>query len=233
MTEPSATSLSATIVGATGLVGRECVLAFAAHPRVERVTAVVRRPLPPALRVARVTECDVDFDHLARRAECFAATHIVCALGTTIRQAGSQERFRQVDHDYALATARIGLERGARHFLLVSSIGASPDSRVFYSRVKGEVERDVSALGYRSVTIARPSLLDGDREERRLGERIARWIAWLAPPSYRPVPARAVAAALLRAAVEDRPGVRILESREMRLGTTGVTIQSRARVEST
>lgn len=216
MTTRSATSLSAVIVGASGLVGRECVRAFAAHHRVEHVTAIVRRPLPAALRVPRVAECVVDFDRLDLQAECFAATHVVCALGTTIRSAGSQERFRQVDHDYVLAAARIGLERGARHFLLVSALGASPDSRVFYSRVKGEVERDVLALGYPSVTIARPSLLAGDREERRLGERIATIIAYVAPPSFRPVPAHAVAAALVRAAVEDRPGVRIIESRELR-----------------
>lgn len=216
MTAPTATPLSAVIVGASGLVGQECVRAFAAHHRVERVTAIVRRPLPQALQLPRVTECVVDFDRLDLSAHCLAATHIVCALGTTIRRAGSQERFRQVDHDYVLSTASIGLGQGARHFLLVSALGASPRSRVFYTRVKGEVERDVLALGYRSVTIARPSFLAGDREERRLGERIATVIAHLAPPAFRPVPARAVAVALVHAAVEDRRGVRILDSRELR-----------------
>src|SRR4051812_28014107 len=115
---------SLLLVGATGLVGRECVRQFAAHPAFERVVAVVRRALPPDLRLPKVQECVVDFDGLAEHVELFRVTHVLSALGTTLKQAGSKERFRQVDYDYALSVARLGAEHGARHFLLVSALSA-------------------------------------------------------------------------------------------------------------
>jgi uncharacterized protein YbjT (DUF2867 family) len=205
---------SALILGATGLVGGECVRQFGESAHFTRVIALTRRPLAPATP-ARVESHVVDFERLDDAAEYFRVTHIVCALGTTIKQAGTQERFRRVDHDYPLAAARLGLREGAHHFLLVSALGATAGSRIFYSRVKGEVEDAIRALPYRSVTIVRPSLLLGERAEFRLGESIGKVFARVIPRRYRPVHARDVAAALLEAAVEDRPGVRIIESREM------------------
>ena len=204
------------IVGASGLVGRECVRQFAAHGGFSRVTAIVRRPLAAELMLPRVEAALVDFEHLAAAEEHFRTSHLVCALGTTIRQAGSQDRFRAVDFGYALAAASLARASGARHFLLVSALGADPGSRVFYNRVKGELEAAVGSLGFPSLTIVRPSLLLGERAERRVGEIVARWALKLAPPKYRGVEARAVATALLQAALEDRPGIRIIESREIR-----------------
>ncbi|MFN2399013.1 MAG: oxidoreductase [Gemmatimonadaceae bacterium] len=207
---------SVLIVGATGLVGSECVRQFGAHPSFERVVILARRPLPPEARSPKVHEHVVEFDSLKDHASRFSVTHVLSALGTTIRSAGSQSRFREVDHDYVVAAARLGAEQGARHFLLVSSLGADPASRVFYSRVKGETEAAVAALSYRCVTIVRPSLLLGERSEFRLGEVLTKPLAFLAPAKYRPVHARDVAGALLQAAVADQPGTRIIESREIR-----------------
>ena len=187
---------------------------FAESAHFTRVIALARRPLAPAAS-ARVESYVVDFERLDDAAEYFRVTHIVCALGTTIKQAGTQERFRRVDHDYPLAAARLGLREGAQHFLLVSALGANARSRIFYSRVKGEVEDAIRALPYRSVTIVRPSLLLGERAEFRLGASIGKVFARVIPGRYRPVHARDMAAALLEAAVEDRAGVRIIESREM------------------
>jgi uncharacterized protein YbjT (DUF2867 family) len=158
----------------------------------------------------------VDFDNLSASARLFRVDQILCALGTTIRQAGSQARFRLVDYEYTLAAARLGLAQGATHYLLVSSIGADARSRTFYTRVKGEMEASVLALPYRSITIVRPSLLLGPRPEYRLGEQIAKRLAFLLPGKYKPVHAHAVASALVRAAKEDAPGRRIIESREIR-----------------
>jgi uncharacterized protein YbjT (DUF2867 family) len=202
------------ILGATGLVGGECVRQFGESAQFTRVITLTRRPLAPAAS-PRVASHVVDFERLDDAAEYFRVTHITCALGTTIKQAGTQELFRRVDHDYPLAAARLGLREGAHHFLLVSALGATAGSRIFYSRVKGEVEDAIRALPYRSVTIVRPSLLLGERAEFRLGESIGKVFARVIPGRYRPVHARDVAAALLEAAVEDRPGVRIIESREM------------------
>jgi uncharacterized protein YbjT (DUF2867 family) len=208
-------SRSVSILGATGLVGSECVRVFAESREFERVSALVRRPLPTSIAPSRVETHIIDFDRLDAAAEHFRVSHVVCALGTTMRKAGSREQFRRVDHDYPLAAARLGLSQGAQHFLLVSALGANARSRIFYSRVKGEVEDAILALRYRCVTIVRPSLLLGERGEFRLGESIGKLFAGMTPRRYRPVHARQVAATLLRAAVEDRPGVRLIESREI------------------
>lgn len=207
-------SKTALIVGATGLVGGECLRLFADSPTFARVVTLTRRPLrgtPPA----KVESHVIDFERLDAAAEHFRVSHIVCALGTTIKKAGSQARFRRVDHDYPLAAAQLGLRQGARHFLLVSALGANPQSRIFYNRVKGDVEEAIRALPYPSVTIVRPSLLMGEREETRLGEVIGKAFARFAPRRYRPVRARDVAASILRAAQDDAPGVSIIESKDL------------------
>jgi len=205
------------LAGATGLVGRESLTLLAADPDVSTVVALVRRP-PDAATVhhRKLRFEQVDYDKLGLQPRRLQADQVVCALGTTIRKAGSREAFRRVDFDYPLALARLARQQGARHFLLVSALGASSRSRVFYSRVKGELEEAIASLGYPSFTIVRPSLLLGDRDEFRLGEEVGKRLAWLTPAALKPVPARDVAAALVAAAREDRPGRRVIESAEIR-----------------
>lgn len=202
------------LCGATGLVGRECLRPLLADPGVALVRALVRRALD--LRDPRLEVCVVDFERLAEHTSAFdGVDQIVCALGTTIKQAGSKQAFRRVDHDYPLALAQLGLERGARHYLLVSSIGASPRSRTFYLRVKGELEEALAALGYRSLSLLRPSLLVGERAERRLGEELGARLGFLFPARYKPIAAADVAAGIVRLAREDAPGRRVVESAEL------------------
>ena len=205
--------MRALLVGATGLVGREMLKLLVDEPACTRIIVLARRPLPSP--PPKVEAHVVDFDHLEAAASLVDADAVFCALGTTMRQAGSQERFRRVDYGYALAVARLARERGARQFLLVSALGADARSRIFYNRVKGELEEAVLALGYPGVTIVRPSLLLGEREEFRLGERIFAHLGWLVPRRFKPVRAASVAAALVRSAVEGAPGVRIVESRDI------------------
>ncbi|HKR66829.1 MAG TPA: NAD(P)H-binding protein [Thermoanaerobaculia bacterium] len=202
------------LLGATGLVGRELLTQLLADSDVSEVRVVARRAT--GTRNAKLIEHVFDLAEMEQHADVFAVDQIFCALGTTIKVAGSQERFRFVDHDLPLTAARLGLAQGARHYLLVSALGASRTSRVFYNRVKGELEDDLRALGYRSLTIAQPSLLLGPRTERRLGEEIAKRFGWLTPPKYRPIEGADVARALVDAARRDEPGVRVLESRAMR-----------------
>lgn len=216
----------ALVAGATGLVGRECVRLLLADPAVGRVRALVRRPVPmaelagadaPAGRVAVKLAAEVvDFEHLDRHAAQCRADWVFCALGTTLRQAGSQAAFRRVDFDYPLKLAQLARQQGARHFLLVSALGADPASSVFYSRVKGELEEAVKALGFERLTLARPSLLAGDRAEFRLGESVARRLAFLTPPRYKPVHVRQVARALVAAAHAGRPGLQVLSNPVLR-----------------
>jgi uncharacterized protein YbjT (DUF2867 family) len=203
------------VLGATGLVGREIVRLLCADPGVGRIVALTRRPFvapdDPKLQMKVV-----DFDVLNSAADAFNVDQIFCALGTTIKQAGSEPAFRRVDLEYPLAAAKLGVEHGARHFLLVSAVGASATSRVFYNRVKGELEDALRTLPYNSITIARPSLLIGNRDKHRLGEELGKRLGWLAPGRYRPVAAFAVALALVLAAREDRPGMQIIESEDIR-----------------
>lgn len=207
-------SRTVLILGATGLVGNECVRQFAESTEFSRVVALTRRALRDATH-AKVESRVVDFDRLDEAKEHFRVSHIVCALGTTIKKAGSQASFRRVDHDYPVAAARLGVEQGAQHFLLVSALGANTRSRIFYNRVKGDVEQAIRALPYRSVTIARPSILLGDREETRAGEAIGKVLSKFAPRRIKAVPASDVAASLLRAALGDAPGVRTIESKDL------------------
>ena len=177
---------------------------------------LARRPLAEAPASPKLAAHVVDFEHLDAHAELLAADQLVCALGTTIGQAGSKERFRAVDYGIPLALGKLAAARGVRHYLLVSALGADASSRVFYNQVKGELEEALAALPLRSLSIVRPSLLLGERREFRLGESIAKRLAFLIPGKYAPIQARDVAAALVRLAAEDAPGRRVVESAEMR-----------------
>lgn len=209
---------SIALLGATGLVGRHCLDLLSRDPAFERIVVLARRRFAEAT-APRVEAHIVDFDHLEEQAHVLGVDQVLCALGTTIKTVGgSRDRFRDVDYRIPLQAARIALAQGARHYLLVSALGASVESRFFYSRVKGELEDELRTLGFRSLTIARPSLLLGERSEFRLGEQVMKRVGWAMPGRYKPVPARDVAAALVRAARADVPGMRIIESDELRSG---------------
>ena len=196
------------LLGATGLVGRETLPLLLADPSVGRVIAMARRPT--GVTHAKLEELPFELDKMP------SVDQIVCALGTTMKRAGSQEAFRLVDQRYPLEAARIGLTRGATHYLLVSSLGANKHARVFYNRVKGEVEEELISLGYPSVTILRPSFLTGAREEFRLNERIALPIMRFMPARMKPIAAAVVARAIVARAREQRPGLEIIDSAAMR-----------------
>lgn len=213
---------SVVLMGATGLVGGHCLAKLLGDGSFSPVNLVSRRRHPSAAGVSKVHEFLVDFEALERCAEAFAAEVAICALGTTIRKAGSREAFRRVDFEYSLTGARLAKAGGARHFVLISAAGADPRSRIFYSRAKGELEEALKGLGFESLTILRPSFLTGDRAEFRLGESLAlaliRPLSFLIPGRYRPVPAKAVAEYAVAAAREGRPGVKVVESDEILLG---------------
>jgi uncharacterized protein YbjT (DUF2867 family) len=203
------------LAGATGLVGGECLRLLSSDNTIKEIRAIVRRPLPSELLLPKVSEHIIDFDKLEATPDTFKVDQVFCALGTTIRKAGTQEAFRRVDFDYPLMIARLALDQGARHFLLVSALGANISSRVFYNRVKGELEEAIIKLGYRSVTIARPSLLLGERSEFRMGEELGKRLSWLFPKKCQPIQAAQVASALVNSSCVDSSGIRILENRDL------------------
>jgi uncharacterized protein YbjT (DUF2867 family) len=205
--------MTAWIVGATGLVGRSALGELLAHEQAGDVLAVVRRTT--GLTHPRLTEKLVDFEDLERELAGLSADVAICALGSTIKQAGSQAQFRHIDYDYALAFARAALAAGVKHFLLVSALGSDANSAVFYNRVKGELEEALTAMQFAALTILRPSLLIGERTSPRLGESLLGPLSRLLPRSVRGVEAHTVARALVRLAVEPAQGRRIVPSREL------------------
>ena len=210
----SSAGRSVLLAGASGLVGAEVLDQLKADPSVSRIVVIARRPMPSL--DPRIEARVVDFNALDSNADLFAVDQIFCALGTTMKQAGSKEGFRRVDFEYPLALARLGVAHGARHFLLVSALGADAESRIFYNQVKGELENALRTLGLRSVTIVRPSLLLGKRKEFRPFERLAMIVGEVVPGRYRPVRAKDVAKALVTWARKDEPGLRIIESEQIK-----------------
>ncbi len=209
---PGLRNYKVLLAGATGLVGGEILRLLADDPSVTEIRALTRRPLPPTLP-AKVRQCQVDFDCLEKHEQLFNVDWVICSLGTTMKKAGSRQAFRLVDFDYPLKIAETGFAHGARHLLLVSALGANANSRFFYSRVKGDLEEAAGALGYRALTIARPSLLLGKRnDDRRWGEEWAKRVSWLMPRPLRAVQASVVARALLETAHAERPGKHILSN---------------------
>jgi uncharacterized protein YbjT (DUF2867 family) len=206
---------TALLAGASGLVGGECLKLLCDEPRYTSVRVVTRRDLGTHVSHPKVQQVIVDFDDLDESSDVLRADHVFCTLGSTIRKAGSQERFRAVDYGYPLALARLTAANGARHFSLVSSLGANPESRFFYSRVKGDLEQALADLALPSLAIFRPSVIAGERGESRPFERLVQRLLLLAPRSVRPVPAPDIAAAMVAVAVEEPPGLTIVLSRDI------------------
>lgn len=211
----------AVVVGATGLVGRELVALLLADAAYSRVRVLARRFT--GVKHAKLDERVVDFDAPDTWAELVTADVVFSALGTTLKAAGSKDAQYRVDHTYQLSTARAARNNGVPCFVLISAHGASTSSSIFYSRMKGELERDVTALGFPRTRLLRPGLLSGDRRERRTGERIAlallRPLSAILPAQARPIAVKTVARAAMRAAEDPTPGVTRYEPSELfRLG---------------
>ena len=204
---------TALIVGGTGLVGAHCLRLLLQQGTYGRVVALLRRPV--AVESPKLVQKIVDFDNLDG-APFTGAADVFCALGTTIRKAGSQAKFREVDFEYPQRLATLMRRQGATHFSLVSALGADRRSPFFYSRVKGELEQAVRAMDWPSLCIVRPSVIAGDRAESRPFERLAEHALRFAPRTWRPVDASAIAATMVNTALRSPPGTTVIESREIR-----------------
>lgn len=203
----------ALIAGASGLVGGHVLRLLLADPHWDRVISLGRREL--AARHLKLEQRIVSFPKIG---ELPSVDDVFCALGTTIKKAGSQAAFRSVDHDAVVELAQAGLDAGASCFLHVSSMGASPGSRVFYNRVKGETERDVRRVGIATTVALRPSILDGERAESRPAEQAGLMVMRALGPvlgRLRPTRAEHVAAAMIAEAARREPGDRTIHAGEI------------------
>lgn len=210
---------SAVVVGGTGLVGGVLLQLLGRDARYRAVRSLVRRemPAPPGVVVQRV-----DFERL-EELTLPNVDDAFCCLGTTRRDAGSAAAFRRVDLDYVVAFARCAKRAGASRFMLVSSLGASSRSLFLYPRTKGEGEAAISAIGFTTVVIVRPSFLLGARARKRSGEALALRVSRVVQPllvgplrKYAAVDASAVARTLVNAAATAPSGITIIESDAIR-----------------
>jgi uncharacterized protein YbjT (DUF2867 family) len=198
---------TALILGASGLVGGELLQALLRDDRYQQITCFLRRPLS-----AKVIDCHgdkiqpivVDFEHLADYLTYFTVDHVYVCLGTTLKEAGSKEAFKQVDFDIVYNAAQCALDAGAGSFVWISSVGAHPHSRSFYLRTKGELEQQITALGLPHVQCVRPSLLLGKRATFRAAEWLAiklrylyQWLLIGPLKRYKPIAATKVARQML------------------------------------
>jgi uncharacterized protein YbjT (DUF2867 family) len=206
---------TALMLGASGLVGHFCIETLVGDSAYGKVISIGRREL--LIKDPKLVQKIADFNSLPA-VEIPVVDDVFCALGTTIRKAGSQQAFRQVDFEFPVAAAQQSLKAGAKQFILVSSIGADPNSKNFYLRTKGEVEQALQSLPFTAVHIFRPSLLLGKRAESRPGESVGIWAARVLQYAmagslrkYRPITAAEVGRAMVAAAKTSKPGVSVYE----------------------
>ena len=218
MADTPSPSRTALLAGATGLIGRALLSRLLATADYQRVTVLVRRAASDIEAHSKLAVRTVDFANLP--APFPAVDDVYIALGTTIKTAGSQEAFRQVDFDYVVGVAEAARAAGAIRLAVVSALGANAHSHVFYNRVKGEMQQAIAGLGYQTLVIAQPSLLVGDRaalgqpvrNAEVLVARLLRPVMGFVPKGVRPIAAGDVAAAMLKATLAGQAGTRILGS---------------------
>ena len=215
------TEKTALVLGATGLVGSALLDQLNTDPRYAKIKVLVRRAITNVDQYPKLEAIELaDFQQMQSIADKLQADDVFCTLGTTMKKAGSKAAFYSVDFTYPFALAQIALQQGAQHFNIVTANGANPESKIFYNRVKGEIEQALQGLGYQRLTILRPSLLLGERQEFRLGESVAQafsgFLALILPARLKPIHATTVAKAMVNLAFRDDTGVKVIESEIIR-----------------
>jgi uncharacterized protein YbjT (DUF2867 family) len=214
------TERTALIIGATGLVGEQCLKVLLNSNQYGNVIALVRRNTD--INHPKLEKIVADFDRPETYQSKIKVDDVYCAMGTTIGKAGSQAAFRKADLEIPLQVAKAALQLGARRFILVSAMGANAKSGIFYNRVKGELEDALAKTGYSALIVFRPSILLGDRKEKRTGEQIGRFVAeklsflFSGPLSkYKGTPVDLLAEEMVKLGAGNESGVRIIENDEI------------------
>lgn len=207
----------ALVLGATGLIGKHLVEFLLCNPIYDVVRVLARKPLE--LDHPQLEQHIISFDQLNDYATYFQVDEVFCCLGTTIKKAKTKQNFRKVDYDYPLEAAKIAKQQGCSQYLIVTSMGADPKSFFFYSKVKGELEKALQQLSYPMLHIFRPSLLLGEREDFRMGEKSAEFVSRFTSfllqgmlRKYHPIEARVVAEAMSKIACFNLTGTHIYSS---------------------
>jgi len=209
--------MKAIIIGATGMTGSLLLSKLETTKKFNSITALVRREIKSDTGILYKTINFEDLPGLKLKADAAFS-----CLGTTIKSAGSKENFRKVDFTYNLDFAGMCRKNGIERFILLSALGADPDSKIFYNRIKGELEKEVKSIGFKYLTIIRPSLLEGPRKEWRTGEFIARKIMKIFNPllagnlkKYRSVSIDDITDIMIKESFRKEPGIIIIENDEI------------------
>jgi uncharacterized protein YbjT (DUF2867 family) len=202
----------ALVIGASGLVGKQVVQQLSESNQYAKVKVLLRSKM--VLEHPKIEQIIIDFNKIS--ALTLTADDIFCCLGTTMANAGSKEAFYKVDFTFPLEIAKRMLQNGAETFAIVTAMGASASSFVYYNKVKGQIEDTLKSLDYQRLVIVRPSMLLGERQEKRLGETIGKVlmksIDFLTPKKYKAVYDKQVAAAMIHAVLTETKKLQIIES---------------------
>ncbi|MGY3052770.1 uncharacterized protein YbjT (DUF2867 family) [Pedobacter sp. UYEF25] len=208
---------TAIIFGATGLIGDILLQKLIDDEAYEKITVVARRPL--TLKHEKIYFVETDFDNLENHSAQIVGDDIFCCIGTIQKNTPDLKIYRKIDYQYPLDFAAIGLKNGSSSYNLISSMSANANSRFFYTKLKGELERDLSKMFFKTINIYRPSLLDGERTGTRTAENFfIKAMRFLNPlligplKKYRSIKAEIVARAMLQEAKKESPGIHIFQS---------------------
>ena len=213
-------SKKAILIGATGLIGQNLLTKLLTDESYTEVLVISRKALN--FNHPKLKEININFEELADHKAEITGDIVFCCLGTTIKNTPDLVQYRKIDYQYPLDVANIAFANGATQYHLISAMGADVKSRLFYSRTKGEVERDLQKIPFKTIHIYRPALLDGDRKEKRIAEKIMIGLFRFINPiligplkKYRSIKIEKVADAMLSNSNTSKNGVHTYDSDEI------------------
>ncbi|MEJ5961224.1 NAD(P)H-binding protein [Pedobacter immunditicola] len=202
----------AILLGASGLIGNSLLQQLLLSSHYDEVLVVLRKTLN--IQHPKLHQLQVDFDQLSQYSHEIQGDVVFCCLGTTKKKTPDKAQYKKIDHQYPIDAAWIAHTNGATQYHLVSALGANSNSSIFYSKLKGDVEKDLKTIPFKAIHIYRPSLLDGFRIENRTGERWMIGIMRIINPiligplrKYRSIKIETVARAMLMKSLEDQRGI--------------------------
>lgn len=201
---------TAIVIGATGVVGKEVVKYLTLSTHFDKVITLTR--IKVEYPSSKVINYEIDFENISEFKDLINGSHLFSCLGTTKKQAGSIENQRIVDVNYQLKIAQLAVDNGIESYLLVSSFGANCKSKNAYSRMKGEIEESVKNLPFKQISIFRPSLLLGERKDKRIGETLGKYVLPIICSlpilkKYRPIHGKEVARKMISTAEKSQHGI--------------------------
>lgn len=211
---------NAVIIGSTGLIGSNLLQLLLNNDEYNHITALVRKPL--LSKNKKLSYIETDFKNLTAIENIIAGDVLFICVGSTMAKAGSKEAFLKIDYNIPVDIAHIAIKNGISSCIVVSSLGADPNSGNFYLQTKGKMEQAIEKLGFKSTIFMRPSLLFGARDEFRLGELIGKFVMKALGPlfignlkKYRGIESKTVALAMLKSSFQEISGIKKYESNEI------------------